>query len=51
MKRNKDAGLKETEYLLRSPKNRELLLQALRESEEYEGPGETVEDLRRSLGA
>ena len=50
MKRNKDSGEKETAYLLRSPKNAERLLEALREAELGKGTPETVESLRRSVG-
>jgi len=50
MKRSKDAGLRETEYLLRSPKNAERLLESLREAEHGKGTPDTVENLRRSLG-
>jgi hypothetical protein len=50
MKRSKDAGLKETGDLLRLPKNKERLPQALREAKEYKGPGESVEELRRRFG-
>jgi len=57
MKPNKDRGLKETEYLLRSPKNAERLRQALAESIEMDGkplPAESAEaslaELRRSVG-
>jgi antitoxin YefM len=44
------AGLMETAYLLRSPKNAERLLGALRRAEKGEGKIETVEELRKSVG-
>ena len=44
------AGLMETVYLLRSPKNAERLLGALRRAENGEGRVETVEELRKSVG-
>lgn len=44
------AGLIETAHLLRSPKNAERLLKALRRSERGGGKAETVESLRRSVG-
>jgi antitoxin YefM len=44
------AGLMETDYLLRSPKNAERLLGALRRAENGEGRVETVEELRKSVG-
>jgi len=44
------AGLEETAYLLRSPKNAERLLGALRRAENGEGRIETVEELRKSVG-
>jgi hypothetical protein len=50
MKRNKDNGEKVTAYLLRSPKNAERLLEALREVELGKGTPESVESLRRSMG-
>jgi antitoxin YefM len=40
----------ETAYLLRSPKNAERLLGALRRAENGEGTVETVEELRKSVG-
>jgi antitoxin YefM len=44
------AGLMETDYLLRSPKNAERLMGALRRAENGEGRVETVEELRKSVG-
>jgi antitoxin YefM len=44
------AGYMETAYLLRSPKNAERLLNALRRAENGEGKPETVEELRVSVG-
>ena len=44
------SGLMETAYLLRSPKNAERLLGALRRAENGEGKVETVEELRKSIG-
>jgi antitoxin YefM len=44
------ASLMETDYLLRSPKNRERLLGALHRAENGEGRVETVEELRKSVG-
>lgn len=44
------AGLIETDYLLRSPKNAERLLEAMRWTEQGNGESETVESLRRSVG-
>lgn len=43
------AGLTETAYLLRSPKNAARLLRALRRAEKGEGKPQSVESLRRSL--
>jgi antitoxin YefM len=40
----------ETAYLLRSPKNAERLLGALRRAENGDGRVETVEELRKSVG-
>jgi antitoxin YefM len=40
----------ETAYLLRSPKNAERLLEAIRWAEQGNGEPETVESLRRSIG-
>ena len=44
------SSLMETAYLLRSPKNAERLLGALRRAENGEGKVETVEELRKSIG-
>src|SRR6476660_5098253 len=44
------AGLLETAHLLRSPKNAQRLLSALRRSEKAQGKPESVEKLRRTLG-
>ena len=44
------AGLMETAYLLRSPKNARRLLAALRRAETRTTRPETVEKLRRELG-
>jgi antitoxin YefM len=44
------SSLMETAYLLRSPKNAERLLGALRRAENGEGTVETVEELRKSVG-
>ena len=44
------SSLMETAYLLRSPKNAERLLGALRRAENGEGKVETVEELRKSVG-
>jgi antitoxin YefM len=44
------AGLLETAHLLRSPKNAQRLLSALRRSEKAQGKPESVEKLRRNLG-
>ena len=44
------SSLMETAYLLRSPKNAERLLGALRRAENGEGRIETVEELRKSVG-
>jgi antitoxin YefM len=44
------SSLTETAYLLRSPKNAERLLGALRRAKNGEGKVETVEELRRSVG-
>ena len=43
------ASLMETAHLLRSPKNAERLLRALRRADRREGKPESVESLRRSL--
>ena len=44
------AGLEETAYLLRSPKNAERLRSALRSAERGARKPETVEELRNSVG-
>ena len=44
------ASVIETAHLLRSPKNAERLLRALRRSEKGEGKPETVDELRREMG-
>jgi antitoxin YefM len=44
------SSLMETAYLLRSPKNAERLLEAIRRAENGEGEVETVEELRKSVG-
>ncbi len=44
------AGVLETAHLLRSPKNAQRLMSALRRSERGEGKAETIESLRRSVG-
>ena len=44
------AGLEETAYLLRSPKNAERLLGALQRAENGEGKVETLAELRKSVG-
>ena len=44
------ASLLETAHLLRSPRNAQRLLRALRRSESGEGKTESVEKLRRELG-
>jgi antitoxin YefM len=44
------SSLMETAYLLRSPKNAERLLDAVRWAEQGNGEPETVESLRRSVG-
>jgi antitoxin YefM len=44
------SSLTETDYLLRSPKNAERLMQALQESKRGGGEAMTVDDLRRSVG-
>jgi antitoxin YefM len=43
-------GLLETAHLLRSPKNAERLLTALREARTQVAEPQTVEDLRREMG-
>jgi antitoxin YefM len=44
------AGLIETAHLLRSPKNAQRLLAALRRAERGAGRPESVEDLRQEMG-
>jgi antitoxin YefM len=44
------SSLMETAHLLRSPKNAERLLAALKRSKRGEGKPESVESLRRSVG-
>jgi antitoxin YefM len=44
------AGLMETAHLLRSPKNAQRLLAALRRAKSRKGTPETVDKLRRELG-
>lgn len=44
------SSLLETAYLLQSPANARRLLEALRESLNYEGPPNSIEDLRREFG-
>jgi antitoxin YefM len=44
------AGLQETAHLLRSPKNAERLLRALRRALAREGKPRSVETLRKALG-
>jgi antitoxin YefM len=44
------SSLMETSYLLRSPKNAERLIEAIRWVEQGNGEPETVESLRRSVG-
>jgi antitoxin YefM len=44
------AGLMETAHLLRSPKNAQRLLSALRRAKSGKGTPETVDKLRRELG-
>lgn len=46
MRKNKSDGLRETEHLLRSPKNAERLLASLRESKEGKGEVVSVESVR-----
>lgn len=44
------AGLMETAHLLRSPKNAQRLLRALRRARSRRGKPESVADLRREMG-
>lgn len=44
------SSLLETAYLLQSPANARRLLEALRESLNYEGPPNSIEELRREFG-
>jgi len=44
------AGLMETAYLLRSPRNAERLLTALAEAQRGEGVPQTLEELRAEIG-
>lgn len=44
------AGLMETAHLLRSPRNAQRLLAALRQAQRGTGKRETVEDLREEMG-
>jgi len=44
------AGLNETAHLLRSPRNRQRLLKALRRATRRQGRPQTVEQLRREVG-
>jgi len=44
------AGLMETAHLLRSPRNAQRLLAALRQAQRGAGKRETVEDLREEMG-
>jgi len=44
------AGLMETAYLLRSPKNAERLLSALGRAQRKEGTPQTIVELRREVG-
>jgi antitoxin YefM len=44
------AGLEETAYLLRSPKNAERLRRALNRAKRGEGKAESIDDLRKSVG-
>lgn len=45
------SSLLETEYLFRSPKNAERLMNALKQIDEGRGQMTTVEELRREFGA
>jgi antitoxin YefM len=49
-KPKKDASTRETEHLLKSPKNAERLLRALASAKRGEGKPETVAELRRKAG-
>jgi antitoxin YefM len=44
------AGLMETAYLLRSPKNAQRLLTAMRRAEKGKGKPQSLSDLRREMG-
>lgn len=44
------SSLLETAYLLQSPANARRLLEALRESLSYEGPAQSIDELRREFG-
>ncbi len=44
------AGLMETAYLLRSPKNAERLLSALGRAQRKEGAPQTIDELREEVG-
>jgi antitoxin YefM len=44
------AGLEETAYLLRSPKNAERLQRALNRAKRGEGKAESIDELRKSVG-
>lgn len=44
------AGLEETAYLLRSPKNAERLHRALNRAKRGEGKAESIDELRKSVG-
>ena len=44
------SGLLETAYLLRSPRNARRLLEALQESLDHAGPGQSLDQLRREFG-
>ncbi len=44
------AGLLETDYLLRSPKNAQRLMSAMRRAERRGGKPESVDKLRREMG-
>jgi antitoxin YefM len=47
---NELAGLMETAHLLRSPKNAQRLLKALRRATARKGKGEPLQKLRREIG-